>query len=660
MYRSVPKAIALLVWLLAAGAAYWLHREWAGGGQASGVAEVKEFTISTVETGRLTSVEVVCGQRVWRGQVVARLDTSILEGEIAVAEAELRELEAKVPAEHKTLELGGLETERAFHRELEEAEIELRAARSSCARDRAELASVREELGRQQDLVGRRLTEATRMKDLEVRLAGLEQATAAWPARTEALEKRVQAARARLTGWLASQAGASRGNGRREQLRPLQLRILRQREYLRLLEKRLDQMELRAPADARVATIVARQGKVLTPGDPVMVMVEAEPRQVIAYVEEERGSAIAAGGKAVIRRRDRRAGRVEGTVVAVAGTVSEVPSRFWPAPNRPRWGREVFISIDPGQSLDPGEAVDITFPGSAGGPAPLVVPARLRAMGRLEPSGLIWLEALQRYLVVSDDTGWESAHDNAPWLFTLARNGVLDAEPVLMEGVQSVNDLEAITASPDGTIYLMASQSRNRAGRRRPPRTVFVQARLYGKTLRAVGQVSFHNLVARAALRDAAFLTSLGLDAPVFEIEGLAWHDGALFLGLKEPLDGAGGALIWKLQHPDRLFRGDLLAAAGLTLWSKASLRVEGRPAGISELLFLPDGALLLAATNAAGGALFRARAPGGGDLPAETVMEYPLLKPEGLCLTPEGSRVVVVFDRQQETPLWSHLEMPR
>jgi multidrug resistance efflux pump len=595
---------------------------------------VKEFTISALETGRLGSVEVAPGERVGRGQVVARLDTSTVEGEIVVAEAELRELEAKVPAEVRTLELRGLETERAFQQELEEAEIELRAARSNCARDRAEMLGVQKELSRQRDLVRQHLSDANRMKELEVRLAALEEAVAAWPARTEALEKRVQAASERLV----SQAGASGRNARHDQLRPIQLRILRQREYLRLLEKRLAQMELRAPVDAHVATVVARPGNVLTPGDPVMTMVEAEPRQVIAYLEEERGSAVAIGSKAVIRRRDRQAGGAEGTVVAVAATVSQVPSRFWPAPNRPRWGREVFISIHPGRNLDPGEAVDINFPGSAriwpadthasnGGPTSLAVPANLRTRGRLEPSGLVWMEALQRYLVVSDDTGW---------LFSLARNGELDPDPVVIQNAESVSDLEGIASSPDGTIYLLAE------GNRRGRRATLIQARLYGKSLRAVGQVHLAP-------------PSFGLDAPSLEIEGLAWHDGALFLGLKEPLDPAGRAFIWKIQHPEHLFRGDSPSAAGLTLWSKVSLLVEGRPAGISELLFLPNGTLLLAAANAAGGAVFRA----GKEIP-EVIAVYPRLKPEGLCLTPDGHRVVVVFDRRHDTPLWTHLEIPR
>jgi hypothetical protein len=42
-----------------------------------------------------------------------------------------------------------------------------------------------------------------------------------------------------------------------------------------------------------------------------------------------------------------------------------------------------------------------------------------------------------------------------------------------------------------------------------------------------------------------------------------------------------------------------------------------------------------------------------------KTIAEYPGLKPEGLCLRPDG-RLIVVFDQGEKKPLWVHLEMLR
>jgi multidrug resistance efflux pump len=678
------KAAPWATWLLVVAVAYWLHRESAGTGQAGGIAEVKEFTVSSMETGRLATLEVIPGQRVWQGQVVARMDSAILDRELAVADAELRELEARIPAEDKSLEFTVLESERAFQAEVEQAAIALQAARSTYARDRAELDSVQTELSRQRDLVARHLAQADRMKDLEVKRAALEQEVTSWPTRIGGLEARERAARERMATWRSSHGVSSGLDARKAQLRPLELRVVRQRAYLALLKQRLAATALLAPAYAFITNISARPGDVLTPGAPVLVMVEANPSQVIAYAEEDRGYALSVGGKTVIRRRVRSADRFEGTITAIAGTVSQLPVRFWPAPNRPRWGREVFIAIGSGRKLDPGEAVDITFPAKGGlfhfasaaraaasgpepsntGLVPLVVPPAIRSKSRFEPSGHVWLDSIQRYLVVSDDTGLESARDNAPWVFAVSRDGVVDREPWPIHGVESVNDLEAITASPDGKVYMIASQSANRAGKRRGRRTVFLQARVAGRALTAVACVSFYDALVEAAFREPSLLASLGLESnpgaagPSFEIEGLTWHEGALFLGLKAPLDSAGQALIWRLASPDHLFRSGSLSGSDLTLWRRVPLAAAGRPAGISELLFLPGGDLLLAATNSEGGALFRARASAGESGAPERLASYPRLKPEGLSLTPDHQGVVVVFDRQQETPLWTRLEI--
>jgi multidrug resistance efflux pump len=118
---------------------------------------------------------------------------------------------------------------------------------------------------------------------------------------------------------------------------------------------------MKAPVDGDVVELIARRGDVLTPGDPLLKIVEANPRQVIAYLEEARSSPVREGNTALMRRHDRAGAPVIGTVKSVSGTVAQMPSRFWPAPSVPRWGRQVFIQVDPGQRLVPGEAFDVAF-----------------------------------------------------------------------------------------------------------------------------------------------------------------------------------------------------------------------------------------------------------------------------------------------------------
>ena len=191
-------------------------------------------------------------------------------------------------------------------------------------------------------------------------------------------------------------------------------------------------MVLYAPADSFVVKVLAEPGDVLIPGDPVMVLAAACPRQVVAYLDEDRGWQVAKDEKVILRRRGIDGSAVEGTVADVAEPVSQIPSRLWPTPTRPRWGRQVFIRPDPNHELSPGELLDITFlppremsgfavhaadleePAAVPGKdlSPLLLPSGLRSKSRFEPSGIVWLEALRQYVTVSDDTGWETAGDN--------------------------------------------------------------------------------------------------------------------------------------------------------------------------------------------------------------------------------------------------------
>ena len=60
-------------------------------------------------------------------------------------------------------------------------------------------------------------------------------------------------------------------------------------------------------------------------------------------------------------------------------------------------------------------------------------------------------------------------------------------------------------------------------------------------------------------------------DLRTLDIEAIAARGGALYLGLKAPLDGDGRAQIWRVGAPDRLLAGDLVGAQ-LTRWSTLGL----------------------------------------------------------------------------------------
>ena len=154
----------------------------------------------------------------------------------------------------------------------------------------------------------------------------------------------------------------------------------------------------------------------------------------------------------------------------------------------------------------------------------------------------------------------------------------------------------------------------------------------------------------------------LGLPDPAqLDIEALAWHDGALFIGLKAPVDDAGRAIIWKVAHPDRLLAGDI-AGAQLALWSRIKLTVEadGRqvPGGLADMMFL-DAQTLVVTSTASGldpqeqASILAVAKVAEGEMTARTVRAFPGLKAEGISVAPGGKELAVVFDRGAEAAQW-------
>lgn len=295
---------------------------------------------------------------------------------------------------------------------------------------------------------------------------------------------------------------------------------------------------------------------------------------------------------------------------------------------------------------------------------PVRVPAALLDVtSPPELSGLVFSAALSRWLLVSDDTGLaRRGTRHAPMLLAMDAAGRLDEAPVPITGVERVNDPEAICAGPDGTLFVATSHSPTREGRTPRARRQLLLLRPAGRTLSVVGRVDL-----AAAARAPLAAAGVPADAPL-DIEALAYRDGALFVGLKSPLSPAGGAIILRLAEPAPAARRGRIPDGALTRWAEVPLCVEaaaGRVCqGLADMLFLDDGSLC-AAANApkggprdGGGGIWWIPAPIGAAAP-RLLHRFPGLKPEGIARAPDGRSIVVVFDRDQEPPLWTELPAP-
>ncbi|WP_437854039.1 HlyD family efflux transporter periplasmic adaptor subunit [Sorangium sp. So ce363] len=682
---ALQDAAPAITFVLTLGAALWLHLGSGPHGRVFGYAEALPEVLSPVETARVASIEVTVGEEVEAGQIIATLDTSVIDAEIAVAKAEKTQVEADL-----NMELAVLEQELDTNRETVERHLAIH--REEQRRAVAEAKVLDSEISRMKALVENRQAVLDDLTKLDLQHATVAAIASEKPRTLSVLTEQLKATERRRNGLRDRTSGLTA---------KLDADVRVATENIAMLEQRRASYVLRAANAGRVTSIDRQPGDVVPAGMPLVQLLSARTgARAVACVPERFALGVSDGDAAKLYIRGQLSDPIPGTVIAVGPLVSQLPPRCWLTPEIPAWGRVVTISLDAPMALVPGQAFDITFdarrgaaaaqppppkptttapkPGAApkagavAAQSPMKVPPTLASRTRFEPSGVLARPGESRYLLVSDDTGHEQNNEGAPWLFAMSASGAVDADPVPVSGVDELSDVEGIAAGDAGEIYLLSSQSYSKKGKRKPERTALLRLRQDGQGFRVDGGIHLAEVLDADPARAAALGLPDGTRA--LDIEGLAFRQGALYLGLKAPLDAQGNAMIWRIGSPSALFGGEGAAAveaasakkkhriaaeaarfdaARVSLWARARVDVEvaGKPTpgGISELVFMPDGALAMTSTPSTAdgdaGALWRVDRPEGGVLSPRLVQRFPGLKPEGMTPSLTPGALTIVFD---------------
>lgn len=644
--RIARASLPLILLVTSLGIAGYLHHSEGIEAQVLGFARPETEDVSAAEPTRVKAVLVDVGASVLPGDVVAMLDTSLIDADIAVARSERDEAAAAVGSERAR-------TLRRIDDALSSLERELSRAKEEQAAAGAEAAAVRLESERVTKLVATKQAVVDDLSRLGIREAALRPLVAVKP-RTVAL--------------IVAQAESLKRS--RSELGPvtadLEARVTLTEQRLHRLELRRDGYTLRAVRGGRVIEVLKRAGEATEAGIPIVRLV-APASRVVACIPEGQAGTVTAGSIAKVRAKGSRSAPLRAVVTTLSPMVSELPVQCRPSLTVASWGRQVVLSLETEMDMVAGQSFDIEFvSGSANPPQPeapksvhietealairpITMPASVARETRFEPSGIAQQPGGRGYLVVSDDTGL--GEDRVPLLFSMAPGGDL-VSTMAIDGIDELTDLESIVAAPNGDVYVLSSQSRSKRGKRPKARTAFLRLEQKGDSYRVLDELHLAELL-DAAGADAMKALGLGNSTVELEIEGMAMRDGAIYFGLKAPLDELGRAMIWRLSSPRALFDGKGLEAAGLTPFARVQLDLGGGVAngGISELLFLKSGALVVASTPSSGdeaaGAIFRVEKPDAASpLATTTIRRFPGRKPEGLAVSLAGAGgVVVVFD---------------
>ena len=251
MKRSILVA-AIAAIIIAAGIGYWLMRPPSTPKEivVYGNVDLRQVDLPFNGTERIAAVLVQEGDRVHQGEILARLDTSRLEPQVAQAQAQLAAQQAVVDRLHN-----GSRPE------------EIAQARAALDSAKADAENARRQAARFRSLIAASSGRAASQQDLDNANAALDVANAKAVSQQKALDLAV--------------AGP-----RREDVAQAEAQLRSQQAQFALLKQQLADANLIAPIDAVIRSRLMEPGEMASPQKPVFSLAITDPKWVRAYVSE--------------------------------------------------------------------------------------------------------------------------------------------------------------------------------------------------------------------------------------------------------------------------------------------------------------------------------------------------------------------------------------
>jgi HlyD family secretion protein len=252
MRRAILPVAIIVAVALAAGLVWWLTRRDTGPRDLVlyGNLDLRQVELSFNNSERIIAVLVQEGDRVRQGQLLARLDTSRLEPQVAQAEAQAAAQRQVV----ERLRTGSRPEEIA-------------QARANVESAKADAVNARQQYERVKSAAENSAGRAVRQQDVDNAKAALQVTEARLTVNQRALELAV--------------AGP-----RKEEVAEAEARLRANQAQLALLRQQLVDARLVAPVDAVVRTRVMEPGEMASPQKPVFSLAVTDPKWVRAYVSE--------------------------------------------------------------------------------------------------------------------------------------------------------------------------------------------------------------------------------------------------------------------------------------------------------------------------------------------------------------------------------------
>jgi multidrug resistance efflux pump len=376
--RTPLRFLPMLVWVSSVVAVISLFVSQSHQFEVVGIAQGKVWQITAPVTAQLKTVSVDLFEPVSRGQTVATLDDSVLRAQMVTFRNEIERLKAEMHTNLDDLSLrqGQLQTDwteirRRFSTDVEAVRLRILEIRGLIETDRVLMHDAELEVKILQDLVDKNAVEPYELQKAQalydsfvVKIRENEAFIA--QARTD-----LQIAEQRRDDFLKTPPVQPPVAD--HQLDLLHKAIAVQEGLIQELSTQCDLLVLKSPSDGVVIQIqgnandvilrrpgegtVRNPGEVVAEGDPILVIAEASPQEILTYVPESQMNTVQPGMKVKLVRNHAPAQIVESQVTRLGPAIEQVIQRLWISPDYPEWGLPVLIKVPPEMKLAPGETL---------------------------------------------------------------------------------------------------------------------------------------------------------------------------------------------------------------------------------------------------------------------------------------------------------------
>lgn len=301
--------------------------------EAPGVGWAPPVHVSSLEVGRVASLDVDLHDVVSADQVVARLDPTQLEAERAVVAARL--LAAQEEEVYRALS-----ESRRFAQGLEGHLIERATLSARLHEDRATLSALEERVAIEEGLLPSGATSAQAVLELRRQMRVVQ-------ARIAAGEEAM-----RVTSQASTAAGLRRDQAPAEN----QWTVVAVARELEALDARVAELELLAGIEGQVTALYAAAGEVVQPGQPLLQVTRTATDEVLGWLPASATGVARPGGSARVVRANGQV--VGGTLVSVGTGPQPLPTSLLFDPRRVEYGIPVRVRLE-GGAVGPEEPVRI-------------------------------------------------------------------------------------------------------------------------------------------------------------------------------------------------------------------------------------------------------------------------------------------------------------